>query len=82
MPEDREISPTDILDALANLEADAGIRVQDGSGCTVFITRSAGQFCLNISSGSNESWFYANTPEEALDLLKRNTKQPLHAWLY
>ncbi len=82
MFEEREVLPSNLLDALANLDFDEGIRIHDGSGCITFVTRSASEFCLNICKNSDEKWFYANTPEEAYETLKKNMMEPFKVWVY
>jgi len=82
MFEEKEILPSNLLDALANLDFDEGMRIHDSSGCITFITRSASEFCLNICKNSDEKWFYANTPEEVYGMLKKHLREPFKAWLY
>lgn len=82
MLKDKEVLPSNLLDALADLDFDEGIRIHDGSGCITFVTRSASEFCLNICKNSNEKWFYASTPEEAYEMLKRHLREPFKAWVY
>jgi len=82
MLKERPVSPSQLLDTLANLDLDEGLRIHDSSECVTFVTRSATEFCLNICNNSNEKWVYANTPEEAYTILKKYLKEPFKVWLY
>jgi hypothetical protein len=81
MFEERKVLPSDFLNVLEELDLDEGMRIHDESGCVVFVTRSATEYCINIST-PEERWFYANNAEEAYDILKKNLKEPLKIWLY
>jgi len=82
MFEEKEVLTSNLLDALTNLDFDEGIRIHDSSGCITFVTRSVSEFCLNICKNSDEKWFYANTPQETYEILKKYLKEPLKIWLY
>jgi len=82
MFEEREVMPANLLDVLANLDLDEGIRIHDSTDCVTFVTRIASEFCLNICKGSNEKWVYASTAEEAYNMLKKHLKEPFQIWLY
>ena len=82
MFEEREVLPSNLLGALANLDFDEGVRIHDSSGCMTFVTRSASEFCLNICKDSDEKWLYTKTPEEAYAILKKHLAEPFKAWLY
>lgn len=82
MFEEKEVLPSNLLQALANLAFDEGIRINDSSGCITFVTRSASEFWLNICKNSEEKWFCADTPQEAHEILKKHLKEPFKIWLY
>jgi len=82
MFEEKEVLPSKLLDTLANLDLDEGIRIHDSSDCITFVARSASEFCLNICKNSDEKWLYVNTAEEAYAMLKKYLKEPFKIWLY
>jgi len=82
MFEEREVLPANLLDALAKLDLDEGIRIHDSTDCITFVNRIAREFCLNICKGSDERWVYVSTTEEAYNMLKKHLKEPFKIWLY
>lgn len=79
---EREIQSKDLLNALAHLDFDEGIRIHDSAGCLSFVTRSADEYIMNICRGSEEKWEYAKTAEEAYAVLYNYIKEPFKVWLY
>lgn len=82
MFKEREVLQSNLLDGLANLDFDEGMRIHDSSGCITFVTRSASEYCLNICKNSDEKWFYASTPEEVYEALKKYLREPFKIWVY
>jgi len=82
MIEEREINASGLLDALAHLDPDEGIRIVDNCGCVSFVTRGINEYTLNICRDSDEKWEYARTAEEVYEILCRYVKEPFKVWLY
>ena len=68
----------DLAEELDELELDAGIRIVDEDGNTIFITRSAYQFSIKI----DDKWFYSRNIDEVIDIIRRYTKGKIKASLY
>ena len=79
--QEREISKNQLEKLLQTIDLDEGIRIENKSNM-VFINRSAKRYCVNISTKSNEEFFYHNSVREVLGFLKERMDQTSKIFSY
>ena len=79
--QEREISKNQFEKLLQTLDLDEGIRIENRTNI-IFINRSAKRYCVNISSQSNEEFFYHNSVKEVLDFLNEKIDQASKIFSY